>query len=91
LPELPLSYEAREAMKRAARETDDRLNVAIAHFARSWEGTDYSPKHPSFERYMRSMMTDPRICGINGKDAARRFPPKPLPGLDPRSSYRRYP
>jgi hypothetical protein len=86
-PELPISYAAREAMKRGAYTAAGGLDYAIAHYARSWEATDYSPKHPSFEQYVRGMLMTPRIRLAYGADVVRRYPPKSLRGLDVGTSY----
>jgi hypothetical protein len=83
LPELPISYAAREAMKHPC----GGVKHVLAHFARSWEGVNYSRRHPSFEAYARAMLVSPRMRLIYGEDLARRYPPKTLPGLDPGYSY----
>jgi hypothetical protein len=94
LPPLPLYYEAREAMKERADEVMEEeeargvdtgvgLAIVLAHFARSWEQTNYSPRHPSFERYARGAMAGPYAREDYGEALIRRFPPEPLPGLAP--------
>jgi hypothetical protein len=81
LPELPLSYAAREALKHGG------VNHVLAHFARSWEASGYSSRHPSFERYARGMTVSAHMRSVYGADVVKRYPPKLLPGLEPGKSY----
>lgn len=78
-PPLPLSYAEREALK-------GRFDIRHmeAHYARSWEASDYSEDHPSFDEYAAGVLalSSPGIrYNELTPSLAVRFPPRPCPGL----------
>lgn len=79
-PPLPLSYGAREALKRSG----DRFLYIVALFARSLEARNYDlDAHPSFEEYARGLLASPYTPDFikNEERLQKRFPAAPLDGL----------
>jgi len=76
-PPLPLSYGEREHLKRGD------LGHLVALYARSLAEQRYDVKrHPSFHDYACGVMASGLFAGEDSEDLLRRFPPRPLAGLD---------
>jgi hypothetical protein len=77
-PPLPLSYEAREALKGGG------LPHLVAWYARSLEALNYDYNgHPSFDDYARGVMSSGNAPYFITEDRALRgrYPPRALRGL----------
>jgi hypothetical protein len=75
-PPLPLSYGERERLKRGD------LGHLVALYARSLALQDYDvEKHPSFHHYACGVIASDRFRW-DDQDLPRRFPARPLVGLD---------
>ena len=82
LQPLPLGRDEREEMQRRGP-----VGHMLKWYARSLDARDYDiVEHPSFHDFVCGMMTD--IKGFPEFEELRdRFPPRALPGLDPKVSY----
>jgi hypothetical protein len=82
LQPLPLGWAEREEMQRRGP-----VGHMLKWYARSLEARDYDVvEHPSFHDFVCGMMTD--IEGFPEFEELRdRFPPRAVPGLDPKVSY----
>jgi hypothetical protein len=80
-PPLPLSYVEREDLK---SEGSGFLRM-VAYYARSLEAQEYNLEvHPSFDDYACGVMAcdhTPEFM-TDDEELRRRFPPRPLTGLD---------
>ena len=80
LQPLPLGYGERERLK------DGSARHIIAWYARSLAELKYDfLKHPSFYDYACGVMASEmafKFFGIETAELSKRFPPRPLPGLD---------
>jgi hypothetical protein len=87
LQRLPIGSDEQEALKRGG------APHILAWYARSLESLEYDViLHPSFEDYACGIMAgDGPSFIIDDEQLRRRFPPRPLPGLDNNSSYWRPP
>jgi hypothetical protein len=80
LQPLPLGYGERERLK------DGSPRHILAHYARSLADQNYDvKKHPSFRDYACGWMASPQApkSATSNAEMQRRFPPRPLEGLDP--------
>ena len=75
---LPLGYDEREALK------DGGLRHILAWYARSLAELKYDVlQHPSFYDYACGVMAlKPLRCISENPELLKRFPPRPLEGLD---------
>ena len=75
--DLPLSYQAREEMKRdlSGGSVTHMERVMLAHFARSLAAADYNVRqHPSWLRYARAYLANPSLgqrCGMESLEALK--------------------
>jgi hypothetical protein len=80
LQPLPLGYGEREKLK------DGSEKHILAHYARSLADQNYDvEKHPSFHDYACGWMASPvaqNLSAANSAELRKRFPPRPLDGLD---------
>jgi hypothetical protein len=80
LQPLPLGYAEREHIK------DFMARHILAWYARSLADLNYDfAKHPTFYDYACGVMASPVTHALirDNPELQRRFPPRPLPGLDP--------
>jgi hypothetical protein len=81
LPQLPLSYTEREALK-----GQGGVGYIMSVFARSLKAQkNDTSKHPSFHAYASGVMASPYAPGFikTDPDLLDRYPPRALPGLGP--------
>lgn len=82
---LPISYDEREALKRGG------LGHIVAWYAASWLARLPHGMHPPFSDFAAALLHDPHLRPIIGEVEAvalsRRYPPKPVPGLNPGQAF----